>query len=44
MIKPVRSQYYTIKGNLAMVDQDYEGAEALMKKKPFAGWQYDQTG
>jgi len=32
LIKPVRSQYYTIKGNLAMVDQDYEGAEALMKK------------
>jgi Tfp pilus assembly protein PilF len=24
--------YYTIKGNLAMVDQDYDGAEALMKK------------
>jgi tetratricopeptide (TPR) repeat protein len=32
LIKPVRSVYYTIKGNLAMVDQDYEGAEALMKK------------
>ena len=32
LIKPVRSQYYTIKGNLAMVDQDYDGAEALMKK------------
>jgi tetratricopeptide (TPR) repeat protein len=32
LIKPVRSVYYTIKGNLAMVDQDYEGAETLMKK------------
>jgi len=32
LIKPVRSVYYTIKGNLAMVDQDYAGAETLMKK------------
>lgn len=32
LIKPIRSVYYTIKGNLAMVDQDYEGAEKLMKK------------
>lgn len=32
LIKPVRSVYYTIKGNLAMVDQDYDGAEILMKK------------
>jgi tetratricopeptide (TPR) repeat protein len=32
LIKPVRSVYYTIKGNLAMVDQDYDGAETLMKK------------
>ncbi len=32
LIKPVRSVYYTIKGNLAMVDQDYDGAEVLMKK------------
>jgi tetratricopeptide (TPR) repeat protein len=32
LIKPVRSVYYTIKGNLAMVDQDYAGAEELMKK------------
>jgi tetratricopeptide (TPR) repeat protein len=32
LIKPVRSVYYTIKGNLAMVDQDYDGAEKLMKK------------
>jgi tetratricopeptide (TPR) repeat protein len=32
LIKPVRSVYYTIKGNLAMVDQDYDGAEIMMKK------------
>jgi tetratricopeptide (TPR) repeat protein len=32
LIKPVRSVYYTVKGNLAMVDQDYDGAEKLMKK------------
>ena len=32
LIKPVRSVYYTIKGNLAMVNQDYEGAEKMMKK------------
>jgi tetratricopeptide (TPR) repeat protein len=32
LIKPVRSVYYTLKGNLAMVDQDYDNAETLMKK------------
>ena len=32
LIKPIRSVYYTIQGNLAMVNQDYEGAEKLMKK------------
>ena len=32
LIKPVRSVYYTIKGNLAMADQDYDNAEKLMKK------------
>ena len=32
LIKPVRSVYYTIKGNLAMVAEDYEGAEVMMKK------------
>lgn len=32
LIKPIRSVYYTIKGNLAMVNQDFEGAEAMMKK------------
>ena len=32
LIKPVRSVYYTVKGNLAMMDQDYAGAEMLMKK------------
>ena len=32
LIKPVRSVYYTIKGNLAMVNQDYDDAEKMMKK------------
>jgi tetratricopeptide (TPR) repeat protein len=32
LIKPMRSVYYTIKGNLAMVDQDYDVAEKHMKK------------
>jgi tetratricopeptide (TPR) repeat protein len=32
LIKPVRSIYYTIKGNLAMVEQDYAGAEKNLKK------------
>src|SRR5687768_16333652 len=27
LIKPMRSVYYTLKGNLAMVDQDYDTAE-----------------
>ncbi len=32
LIKPMRSVYYTIKGNLAMVNQDFEVAEKHMKK------------
>ncbi len=32
LIKPIRSVYYTIQGNLAMANQDYDGAERLMKK------------
>ena len=32
LIKPIRSVYYTIQGNLAMVSQDFEGAEKMMKK------------
>lgn len=32
LIKPVRSVYYTLKGNLAMVNQDFETAEKHMKK------------
>jgi tetratricopeptide (TPR) repeat protein len=32
LIKPIRSVYYTIQGNLAMANQDFEGAEKLMKK------------
>lgn len=32
LIKPVRSVYYTLKGNIAMMDQDFDGAEKMMKK------------
>ncbi len=32
LIKPMRSVYYTIQGNLAMVDQNYDVAEKHMKK------------
>ena len=32
LIKPIRSVYYTVQGNMAMVNQDLEGAEKLMKK------------
>ncbi len=32
LIKPVRSVYFTLKGNLAMVKEDYTSAESHMKK------------
>lgn len=32
LIKPVRSVYFTLKGNLAMVNKDYDSAEMHMKK------------
>jgi len=32
LIKPIRSVYYTVKGNLDMVEQNYEGAEKNLKK------------
>jgi tetratricopeptide (TPR) repeat protein len=32
LIKPVRSVYFTLKGNLAMAKQDYTSAESHMKK------------
>lgn len=32
LIKPVRSVYFTLRGNLDMVNQDYESAEKNMKK------------
>jgi len=32
LYKPIRSVFYTLKGNLAMMKQDYEGAEVNMKK------------
>jgi tetratricopeptide (TPR) repeat protein len=32
LFKPIRSVYYTLKGNIAMMKQDYDGAEKMMKK------------
>ncbi|MBS1662951.1 MAG: hypothetical protein JST68_18040 [Bacteroidetes bacterium] len=32
LYKPIRSVYYTLKGNIAMMKQDFEGAETNMKK------------
>jgi tetratricopeptide (TPR) repeat protein len=32
LIQPIRSVYYTVKGNVAMANQDFESAEAMMKK------------
>lgn len=32
LYKPIRSVYYTLKGNVAMARQDFEGAERHMKK------------
>jgi hypothetical protein len=32
LFKPIRSVYFTLKGNLAMMRQDFDGAEKMMKK------------
>ena len=32
LYKPIRSAYYTLRGNVAMMKQDYDGAEKMMKK------------
>lgn len=32
LYKPIRSVYYTLKGNMAMMKQDYDSAELNMKK------------
>ena len=32
LYKPIRSTYYTLKGNLAMMNQDYDSAEKHMKR------------
>jgi tetratricopeptide (TPR) repeat protein len=32
LFKPIRSVYYTLKGNVAMMKQDFDGAEKMMKK------------
>lgn len=37
LYKPVRSTYYTIKGNLAMMKQDFDSAEKHLKKSSDLG-------
>jgi len=32
LYKPIRSVYYTLRGNVAMMKQDFTGAEKMMKK------------
>ncbi|MBU6307203.1 MAG: hypothetical protein KGO46_04010 [Bacteroidetes bacterium] len=32
LYKPIRSVYFTLRGNLAMMKQDFDGAEKMMKK------------
>jgi tetratricopeptide (TPR) repeat protein len=32
LYKPIRSVYYTLRGNVAMMKQDFDGAEKMMKK------------
>lgn len=37
LFKPIRSTYYTLKGNLAMMDQDFDSAEKHLKKSSELG-------
>lgn len=37
LIKPIRSTYYTVKGNLAMMKQDFDTAEKHLKKSSQLG-------
>ncbi len=37
LYKPVRSTYYTVKGNLAMMKQDFDSAEKHLKKSSELG-------
>ena len=32
LFKPIRAVFYTLKGNMAMMKQDFDGAEKMMKK------------
>lgn len=37
LYKPIRSTYFTIKGNLAMMKQDFDSAEKMLKKSSELG-------
>jgi len=37
LYKPIRSTYYTVKGNLAMMNQDFDAAEKHLKKSSELG-------
>ncbi len=43
LLKPVRSGYYTIKGNLAMSKQDFNEAERLLKQSSALGGSIPQA-
>ena len=40
LYKPIRSTYYTLKGNLAMVNQDFDNAEKHLKMSSSIGLDY----
>jgi tetratricopeptide (TPR) repeat protein len=37
LFKPIRSSYYTLRGNLAMANKDFDSAEKLLKKSASIG-------
>jgi tetratricopeptide (TPR) repeat protein len=37
LLKPIRSNYYMIKGNIAMTKKDFDGAEQLLKQSSNLG-------
>jgi hypothetical protein len=43
LYKPVRSVYYTLKGNIAMTKQDFDSAEKHMKKSLDLGLPHERS-
>ncbi len=44
LYKPIRSVYFTLKGNVAMMKQDYAGAETNMKKGLDTRYAHERSG